>query len=229
MIDPEFFHRKSRISDASFLKARPWTRQKLEKMQFLKINEKGSIIVLAIMILALVTIIGVVAIKMAATESFNVRNITIYKQNLQLVEGAAMEGLQRIVDMEYDAAISDLDPRQSKQIWIQDDENWENTMDSLWLDPKNLNPVLDATNSVVPEAVLNGNRKNNRILAERGELYTDNLSNVPLRYVMVGWDAAPGYSLSATEPVRRAGRLLAEYASTKYGLLRVEIGVERKF
>lgn len=192
-------------------------------------NEDGSIIMLAIMLLALMMIIGISATRMSVAESFTVRNIGIYKQNLHLVESAAMEGLQRIVDMEYDSSISDLDPSRTTQVWIQNDENWKATMDSKWYSKTRSGPVLNTTNSVVPNSVLTGNASYNRILAERGELDDKNLSNTPLRYALVGWEPAPGSTLKSTVPARRSGRLLAEYVSDKYGILRIEAGVERKF
>ena len=192
-------------------------------------NEHGAVILIALMTLALMTIIGVTAISMSTSEALSIRSVGIHKQNLHLVESAVLEGLQRIVDIEFDGAISDLDPRKTTQHWIQDDENWEITMEKKWCSKTSNGPVLNEDNSVVPEGVLKGTEKENIILSQRGELYEGDLSAVPIRYTVVGWEVAPGCTLKATKPSRRSGRILAEYVSDDCGLIRLEIGVERKF
>jgi hypothetical protein len=192
-------------------------------------NERGAVILIALMTLALMTIIGISAISMSTSESLSVRNTGIYKQNLRLVESAVMEGLQRVVDMEFDGAISDLDPSKTSHQWIQDDEKWEINMEKKWYSATSNGAVLTEENSVVPEGVLKGTAKDNIILAQRGDFDGSDLPGTPLRYTVIGWDPAPGCTLKATVPARRAGRLLAEYVSDQYGTLRLEIGLERKF
>ena len=192
-------------------------------------NERGTVILIALMTLALMTIIGVSAISMSTSEALCVRNIGIHKQNLWLVESSVMEGLQRVVDMEFDGAISDLNPKMTTQHWIQDDEDWKISMEKKWCGTTSNGPVLSADNSTVPEGVINGTAMDNMILSQRGELDDGNLFAAPIRYALVGWDTAPKCTLRATTPARRSGRLLAEYVSENYGILRLEIGLERKF
>jgi hypothetical protein len=192
-------------------------------------NEHGTVILIALMTLALMTIVGVSAISMSTSEALCVRNIGIHKQNLRLVESAVMEGLQRVVDMEFDGAISDLNPKMTTQPWIQDDEDWEVSMEKQWCSTTSTGPVLSAGNSTVPEGVINGTAMDNMILSQRGELDDGNLFAAPIRYTLIGWDTAPKCTLKATAPARRSGRLLAEYVSENYGILRLEIGLERKF
>jgi hypothetical protein len=166
---------------------------------------------------------------MSISESLSVRNAGLFKQNLHLVESAVMEGLQRIADMEFDGVISDLDPHRTAQDWIINDEEWEITMEKKWSSATSSGPVLNASNSVVPEGIKNGTATENIILSQRGELNDDSPAGAPLRYTLIGWEAADGCSLKTTTPVRRKGRLLAEYVSENYGILRLEIGLERKF
>jgi hypothetical protein len=192
-------------------------------------NDRGTVILIALMTLALMTIVGVSAISMSTSEALCVRNIGIHKQNLRLVESAVMEGLQRVVDMEFDGAISDLNPKMTTQPWIQDDEDWEVSMEKQWCSTTSTGPVLSADNSTVPEGVINGTAMDNMILSQRGELDDGNLFAAPIRYALIGWDTAPKCTLKATAPARRSGRLLAEYVSENYGILRLEIGLERKF
>jgi hypothetical protein len=192
-------------------------------------NERGAVMILALMILALMTIIGISAISMSTSEALSVRNTGIHKQNLHLVESAVMEGLQRIMDMEFDRAISDLDPQRTTLDWICDDEAWEKTNEKNWCSSTSCGPVLNAGNSVVPEGIMKGSARENVILFQRGELDEDNPSGAPLRYALIGWDTAPRCTLKATTAARRSGRLLAEYTSNNYGILRLEIGLERKF
>jgi hypothetical protein len=192
-------------------------------------NERGTVVLIALMTLALMTIIGVSAISMSTSEALSVRNIGIHKQNLHLVESAVLEGLQRIMDMEFDGDISDLDPQKTTQDWIYDDEAWEKTTEKKWSSATSNGPVLNADNSTVPEGIIKGTEAENIILFQRGELDEENLSGASLRYTLIGWNTAHRCTLKATTSARRSGRLLAEYVSDNYGILRLEIGLERKF
>jgi Tfp pilus assembly protein PilX len=90
-------------------------------------NEKGSAIVVGLMILMVVTIIGVSATNTTTVEQQIVRNDGIYKQNLYLAEAAAQEGIQRIWNM------SRSDPFQLERkapAWLNDADmsdisNWD--------------------------------------------------------------------------------------------------------
>lgn len=57
-------------------------------------NQNGSTIVMAMLILAVVTILGISSINTSTTELQIVRNERIYQQNFYMAESAALEGLQ---------------------------------------------------------------------------------------------------------------------------------------
>ena len=66
----------------------------------LVLNQQGSTIVIALLILVLLTLGGVTATKRSITESFTVRNTAIHKQNLSLAEAATKEGVVNILGQE---------------------------------------------------------------------------------------------------------------------------------
>jgi hypothetical protein len=59
-------------------------------------NEEGSVIVIALMILVLLTLIGTSATQTSNVELRIVRNDIIYREHFYSAEGAAMQGIQRI-------------------------------------------------------------------------------------------------------------------------------------
>ena len=61
-------------------------------------REKGSIILIVLMVLTLLTVAGISATYMSTTESYIVRNATLHKQNFQLAEAAAFVGIRRILN-----------------------------------------------------------------------------------------------------------------------------------
>jgi len=84
----------------------------------IRIDEKGSAIVFALMILLVVTIVGLSSSQMTTTEFQIVRNEGVHKQNLYLAEGAAQEAIQRIWN------ISRSDPDQllkRSPAWLNDE------------------------------------------------------------------------------------------------------------
>ncbi|MBA2880641.1 hypothetical protein HNR65_000959 [Desulfosalsimonas propionicica] len=183
-------------------------------------DEDGSIIVVVLLILAMMTIVGVMSANTTIMEYHIVRNMGIYKQNANLVESAVMEGLQEF--MHIDASDPEnLDPDADPNDWIDSDEDdWDAWYDST------TGAQLHGNNSIAASY-----DAGSAILNSRGEAGNGNL-----RVAVVGWEAAPGASLSATDPVRRAGIILSEYVSfdgsgndNGFGILRMEIGVERVF
>jgi Tfp pilus assembly protein PilX len=59
-------------------------------------NQQGSVMVIALMILVVVTIVGIASMNDSRTEQQLVRNEAIYKQDFYLAESAAIEGAQRL-------------------------------------------------------------------------------------------------------------------------------------
>jgi hypothetical protein len=190
-------------------------------------NEDGSIIFVALMLLAIMTVIGVMSADMTVTENFIVRNTGIRKQNVNLVEAAVMEGLQDLFLIDASNP-NNFDPQASPTDWINEDDTWN---DLGWFSTATARMLVGGAgaNSVVPDLATNGGAHN--LLQTRGEA-----ANGGLRMAIVGWTPAPGSSLKATGSSRKAGRVLAEYVSLDgggadngYGMLRIDIGVERIF
>ncbi len=177
-----------------------------------KTGEKGSIILVVLMVLVLLTLGGIAATDLVVTESGIVRNTAIHKQNLLLAEMAAMEGLRDILTRN-DAP--DLAPGGvGAPAWFKDIATWDNdpTVDDPGDDD---NFPLTNNNSAVAAATL---------LDERGET-----AAAPLRYYFVGWRDAPNSSLVMTNAQWRQGRVIAIYDSVTYGLASVELGVIKRF
>ena len=178
-------------------------------------KEDGSIITMVLLILAIMTVIGLMSAQTTVTENFIIRNAGIYKQNVNLVEAAVMEGLQEVIHLDpTDPA--NFDPDEVADDWIvSDDEDWTN---EDWYEANTTGRLLDSNNSMAPDY-----DDDSSTLQARGEDGNENL-----RISLVGWQGQG--SLKATQPTPKTGRILAEYVSDdQFGMLRMEIGVERKF
>jgi hypothetical protein len=172
-------------------------------------GDKGSVMVVVLIVLVLVTLGGIAAINSSVTESFIVRNSAIHKQNLQLAEMAALEGFREILTRN-DAA--ELLP--GAAVWIRDMTLWNNN--PTVNDPNDNNGFpLTENNSAVVHV---------NTLGHRGEA-GDN----PLRYYFIGWRDAPQSSLVMTAGMWRQGRAIGIYNSERFGLASVEIGVIKRF
>ncbi len=173
-------------------------------------GQNGSVIVIALLILVLLTIAGIAGIRMAVTESYIVRNTAIHKQNLQLAEIAAREGLQRIVGLDDAAALTPGSGASADWLLRRQDDP-DNDGDGLaGLAPGH--KVADA------ETVAD-----NEILNQRGE------NGDALSYYFVGWEARPGGSLKMTDSRWRLGKVVGVYNSENYGRAAVELGVTKRF
>jgi len=171
-------------------------------------NEKGSVIVIALIILAIMTIAGISATNNSVTESYIIRNTALYQQNLQLAELAASEGLRWILN-QTNAGL--LDPTRPND-WLNPEDTWDDDPDDV---------VLDGTNSAIPLAVTNDAITT---INDRGEKALN-----PLRYYFVGWNVVPNNSMKIGQPIWRQGKIVAIYNSAKYGQSRIEVGVKKKF
>lgn len=184
-------------------------------------NQNGSMIVIALMILVTITIIGLVSSDSVVTEQFILRNQGIYKQNVNMVEGVIMEGLQffmqrppddqNIIDIAGSNIINDIKSPLATNTWYA-------------IDPPAR--ILTAGINLIPIAVVP------QTLTDRGENLANNLTAA-----FVGWNIVnlPGggsesLGVGVNKPIWRQGRLMAEYLSTnnRYGVLRMEIGVKRR-
>jgi len=184
-------------------------------------GEKGSIIVIAIFILALLTLGGIVATRQSSTEAYIVRNSGLQKQNLQLADMGAMIGLRSILGMDADDLKDDAFP----ESWTHSRSDWnDNPFDPKPGDPDSY--PLDDANSMVPAALTDADPNNDiDIIADRGEA-----NDSTLRYYFVGWSAVAGQSISLGAPaIWRSGRVVGIYDSDRHGRKTVEIGLIKRF
>jgi hypothetical protein len=175
-------------------------------------NQTGSAMVIALMVLLLLTLAGIAATNLAVTESFIVRNSGIHKQNLQLAEMAALEGLREILTR--NGAEELIAGAVSAPVWIRDRNLWNNN-------PTLNQPLHDDSFPLTD---------NNSAAAQFGTLVVrGEAADEPLRYYFVGWRDMPGASLKMTGAMWRQGRVISVYDSDRFGLASVEVGVIKLF
>ncbi len=192
-------------------------------------NQNGSVMVLALMIMAIMMVIGITSSDTAVTENFIVRNVGIHKENVNLVESALMLGLQTFMQIP-DNNPDNFDPDISPIDWINNRNTAWTT--GAWYNRGDVSTMLDANNSldVNAPAFL-------ATLATRGEA-----ANGGLRCAVVGWEPvtyATGGSSSLVvggAAIWHAGRVLGEYVSVDgggadngNGMLRMELGLRRQW
>ncbi len=81
-------------------------------------NEKGSAIVIALLVLSVLTIIGISSTNISTTELGIVRNEQIYQINFYLAESSAYEAAVRL---ERESDTTQLIPGTSGHNWLNDD------------------------------------------------------------------------------------------------------------
>ena len=182
-------------------------------------SQEGSVIVLALLILVALTLGGITSTQRSSTEAFIVRNTAIYKQNLQLAETAAMEAIGELLRME-DLA----------EDWIHNKEVWDDNPDNADGSDDDSYPLTDA-NSRIPVSVEEGMLA---VLEQRGEVQRDaggNVTDSSLRHYVVGWEhpsQLDGFARSiVSKPGTQwvQGRAIGRYASNRFGIKTVEVGV----
>ena len=197
-------------------------------------KENGSVIVLVLMVLTIMTVLGIVSSESVVTENFIIRNVGIHQQNISILDSALMEGLQRFMQ------ISDADPDNfaanggPNSAWINDVNNTapaagdpEEFINTIWYENTFTQRCLNPGNSM-DAATLD-------ILTDRAENANGNL-----RYALVGFGPVDlgnmgGESLVVGAGANwREGRIISEYVSADAGgngngngMLRMEIGVKR--
>jgi hypothetical protein len=186
-------------------------------------NQSGSVIVLVLMVLVIMTVIGIMSSDTVVTENQITRNMAIYKQNVNLVESALMQGLQQFL-----------------QIPVSNPANFSSSA-AVWINNRNANP---ATNPIADGGLWYQDNFTQRCLtaANSNAAFTlplltargENAGN--LRYAIVGWQPVPGQPLTMGKPIWHQGRIVAEYVSVNnagkdngFGLLRMEIGVRQQW
>lgn len=86
-------------------------------------NEEGSVIVIALLILVLLTIIGISGTNTTVTELGIVRNEAIYKQNFFRAEAAAVNAAQLLEDEDNATLLRDLPYGPFGKEWLRNDFN----------------------------------------------------------------------------------------------------------
>jgi hypothetical protein len=216
-------------------------------------DQGGSVLLIAMMLLFIMSIIGFYASRTAITESFILRNTAIHNQNIGLVESAAMEIAQRaLIDLPEPAApyLSEISPIRLPYVvslsdWNDAIANGGTSKRDTWYDTGSggSGRVLSGVGAAITDSLgITWTGSNTFSPTEcqwvQPECATDmNLidtirgenSDSPLRVALVGWEAAPGASLKGTKATRKRGAIMAEYVSPDYGLMRLEVGIEREF
>lgn len=189
-------------------------------------NADGSVIVVALLVLLLMSIIGLSATSTSVSESFIIRNAGIYRQNLNLAEAAVLEVTQhalfQVTDPSAQLAVDSpirADYMVSVAEWNASGKNDD------WYDTTSFGRVLDGAANVFPQyrvpTFINDTTLITGVRTETGN---------PLRVALVGWAPAGGsIKLFASQSIRLQGRVMAEYASEDYGVTRLEMGIEREF
>ncbi len=196
-------------------------------------NDNGSVMVLALMIMAVMMVIAITSSDTVITENFIIRNVGIHKENLNLVESALLEGLQAFMQIPNNNP-ANFEPDLSNTDWINNRTDAWTT--GAWYNRGDVSTMLNANNSI--DANVDGLGNNVlATLATRGEA-----ANGGLRCAIVGW--APwtfptGGSTSlvvGAGAIWRAGRVLGEYVSVDAGgadngngMLRMELGLRRQW
>jgi hypothetical protein len=188
-------------------------------------NQEGSIIIIALMALVIMTLIGLMSADTVVTENFIIRNQAIYKQNLNMADAAMMETFQRFMQLPPDSP-DIVDVNGSSLAWVNDMHAPWAAVD--WYAVNTSERLLDAANSLDINTAAN--------LADRGEGAAGNL-----RAAFVGWETvqlpeggSESLGVGSNKPVWRAGRILSEYVSLGggadhgYGMLRMEMGLKRR-
>ncbi len=170
-------------------------------------DRSGSVLVIVLLVLMLISIGGISAINLAVFESQVIRNSGLYRQNLFLAETAAQTGA-RIVLNERDP--SRLLPGERDWIWGMDD----------WLSRAGTS-LPDNGYAVFGDF----SEETLRILEQRGEAGKDTL-----RWYAAGWKDVSGESIRVSNNAGwRKGIVVGVYDSRRYGRAWVEIGVVKKF
>jgi hypothetical protein len=209
-------------------------------------NQNGSAILIAMLLLLLMTIIGISASNTSVTESFIIRNVGLHKQNMNMVEAAAIELAQEALINIADPSGDNLaESSPVRERWIVSDTEWANTTSpnglssyhDAWYDigVAGAGRLFTGDGTAFPQYTWPGDDffAENTTASPSGDLTILDIrgeaGDTPLRMALVGWDAAPGSSLKVTAATRKKARVLAEYVSPNYGLMRLEIGLERAY
>ncbi len=165
-------------------------------------HEGGSIILVVLLILTLLTVAGISATYMSTTESFIVRNATIHKQNLQMAEAAAYVGARRILNL-------DEEPQKDWIFDINDDPAENTRFYELGAGEK----IDDNVEIYTPY-----------LLEQRGEAGDETLWYYFVWTFLPDIDETEGKFTDDHE-----GKVVGVYNSRTYGRAAVEVGIRKAF
>jgi Tfp pilus assembly protein PilX len=197
-------------------------------------NQQGSVIVLVLLVLTIMTVLGIVSSDSVVTENFIVRNVGIHQQNVSILDSALMVGLQQFMQISDAVAGNFAANGGPNSAWFNDMHNTspstgdpEEFINTTWYENTFTRRCLDAANSRDANTL--------PLLASRGENANGNL-----RYAVVGFEPVDLGSMGGESLVVgsganwRQGRIISEYVSADAGgndngngMLRMEIGVKR--
>jgi len=190
-------------------------------------NERGSVMVLTLMIMAVMMVIVIASTDTVVTENFIIRNVGIHKENVSLVESALMEGLQTFMQI-ADSNPGNFDVNASATDWIND--RTLPAFSTTWYNSTDVQTILNANNSRDVFNILD-------TLSDRGEAANGNLRCAVVGWAPVTWGGGGSESLVVGgKPVWHGGRIIGEYVSDDgggndngNGRLRMELGVRRQW
>jgi hypothetical protein len=173
-------------------------------------NENGSALILALIILAVLSIIGISAALTSTIESKIVRNEKIYQQNFYFAEASVNEGAQRI-ELAPDPAIQ-LSPDTTEYNWLNDD-TVEFSSASSWQD----------------FGLANGHADDNCDVSVIDPTRTDSsIPNPTVFFAVVSKGIRPGSSLDLSTSRVYEFRVFGK-SEWQGGLSIIEIGYLRRF
>ena len=221
------------MKNTPMTKQHPMLRERVDAGHVLD-NQQGSVIVLVLMVLTIMTVLGIVSSDSVVTENFIVRNVGIHQQNVSILDSALMVGLQEFMQ------ISDADAGNfaanggPNSAWFNNMHNTtpaagdpEEFINTIWYENVFTRRCLDAANSQrrqYPAPAGHPGRECQRQpeLCGRG-----------IRAGGSGLDGGESLVVGAGANWRQ-GRILSEYVSADAGgndngngMLRMEIGVKR--
>lgn len=209
-------------------------------------SEEGSIILIALLLLVLMTVVAISGSNTSVTESFIVRNAGIHQQNINLAESAALEVAQdaliNLNDAEARERLTEYSTSVNRRPYVIDIGQWKNPSYPFGTGGKSkrdqwyafgteiMGQVLDGNGTSFPQYVVpNADFLNglNLIDGVRGEALNS------LRTALVGWKVEGGYGIGlvgvSETSVMREGKILSEYVSSNFGMTRLEVGIKREF
>lgn len=198
-------------------------RSIIERLQWARADQTGSVIVIALLLMVVMTLVGVTGTDTVITENMIIRNVGLHQQNVNLVEAAVMEGFQDVLVTSSDRLEqTSRGTGVSVLPWKNDIDIWDGSGGSLgteFCDPStdrvltsSSTAFAPAINWTVPDSIQDGDIS---ILNKRGETGGQNL-----RIALLGWDRIGSLTPGNTIYV---GFLLAEYLSDNYGMQRLVV------